>query len=169
MSPLKFRAAVATLWLVAANVPGAFAKDKRTEAQAQVIDQAEFPCSDCFFGASKHFYCFAAGKDILLAYQKTPAINFMNSSKNYLEPARPAWAAWKPGAAAVPVTYDQKHIWLTRGDLRTASGFLAGLKGVAIWATRGQGKKVKLSRTSISDVFMNDNRCHVASSPVKAQ
>jgi hypothetical protein len=134
----------------------------RVQAQAHLIDHADFLCSNCFFGASKQYYCFEAGDKILIAYQKTPVLNWEDPSKNYLTPARPAWTPWTaPGeGGAVPITYDAKNIWITRADMRkAASGFLGRVRNAAIWASHGEGKKVKLTRSSMGDIFLNDNRC----------
>jgi hypothetical protein len=141
------------------------------QAQAHLLDHAEFLCSNCFFGASKYYYCFSADDKILIAYQKTPVLNYEDQSRNYLTPAHPAWTSWSaPGeGAAVPISYDDKHIWITRADLKKAShGFWAEVKGAAIWASRGEGKKVKLTRSSMADIFLNDDRCRAAGAPATA-
>src|SRR5579862_6661913 len=43
----------AALCLAGLHAPSAFAADQRTQAQAQVLDRAEFACDNCFFGARK--------------------------------------------------------------------------------------------------------------------
>jgi hypothetical protein len=143
--------------------PICFAADAdRVQAQAHLLDHAEFLCSNCFFGASKHYYCFAADDKILIAYQKTPVLNYEDNSKNYLTPARPAWTPWSaPGeGAAVPISYDDKYIWIDRPEIKKAPhGFWGQVKGAAIWATHGEGKKVRLTRSSMGDIFINDDRC----------
>jgi len=146
--------------------PACFGADAdRVQAQARLLDHAEFLCSNCFFGTSEHYYCFAADNKILIAYQKTPVLNYTDKSKNYLTPAHPAWTPWSaPGEnGAVPISYDDKHIWITRADIKKAtSGFWAQLKGAAIWASRGEGKQVRLTRSTMGDIFLNDDRCRAA-------
>lgn len=160
----------AALSLAGLHAPSAVAAEQRTQAQAQVLDRAEFACDNCFFGARKEFYCFSAGNQILIAYQKTPVINYTEKSKNYLTPVRPSWTTWTPSGETVPISYDQKHIWLSRDEVaKAAPGFWARLKHTAIWASHGEGKKVKLTRSNVSDIFMNDNRCHAAPPVATAQ
>jgi len=119
---------------------GAKASD-RVEAQAQVLDHAEFLCDNCFFGASDYYFCFAADNAILVAYQSIPVINWEDKSKNYLTKVRHAWTPWTPaGAAAVPISYDDKYIWVSRPN----------------------GKKVKLHRSSLRDIFTNSPQCRQA-------
>jgi len=148
--------------LVAA--PVCFAADHpQTQAQAQLLDHAEFLCDNCFFGASKYYYCFAADNKILIGYQKTPVFNYADDSKNYLTGIRPSWTAWSAPGQTVPVGYSEKHIWLTRpSPEKPLHGFWSHLKGGGIWASRGQGKKVKLTRSSMSDIFIHDARCRAA-------
>ena len=62
----------------------------RQQAQAQLLDRAEFLCDNCFFGASDYYYCFAADNKILVGYQRTPVLNYRDQSKNYLAPAHPS-------------------------------------------------------------------------------
>lgn len=109
------------------------------QAQAQVLDHAEFLCDNCFFGASDYFFCFAAGDQILVAYQKTPVMNWEDKSKNYLTKVYHAWAPWAAPGTTVPISYDEKHIWVSRAN----------------------GKKVKLHRSPVRDIFSN-SQCRQA-------
>ena len=142
---------------------GAAAKPQ--QAQAQVLDRAEYLCSDCFFGASDYYYCFAADNQVLIAYQRTRVLNYQDQSKNYLAPARPRWAAWSAPSQTVPISYDNKHIWVSRDERKPEKqSFWAHLKGFGIWASRGDSKQVKLTRSSMGDIFTNDVRCRRADS-----
>src|ERR1700759_1291325 len=85
--------------VLAAAMPLVRAADRpRPQVEAHLLDQAVFPCVNCFFGATKQFYCFDAGNQILLGYQKVPTMNWEDSSKNFLTPVHPTWAAWKAAA-----------------------------------------------------------------------
>ena len=141
----------------------------RAQAQAQLLDHAEFRCSDCFFGASKYYYCFQADNKILIGYQKMPVFNFTDQSKNYLTQIRPAWGAWNTENATVPIAYDDKYIWLARRPAPKPHGFWASLKGDMVHASHGEGKQVRLRRSDMSDIFINDGRCHApaATAPAK--
>lgn len=163
--PQSFRSPVCAAFGMAALLAPtpSFAKGHdRTQAQAQVLDRAEFACDNCFFGAAKEYYCFAAGSQILIGYQKTPTMNYTDKSKNFLTGARPAWKTWQPAGETVPISYDAKHIYLTRDVAKAAPGFWAHLKRGFVWASRGKGARVTLNRSTMSDIFINDNRCHVA-------
>jgi hypothetical protein len=138
-----------------------------TQAQAQLLDHAEMLCDNCFFGASKYFYCFAADNKILIGYQKTPVLNWQDPSKNYFTPVRPKWAAWGPAGETMPIAYDPKHIWVARPEGASPHGFWSNVKAFAIWSTRGKSKKVRLTRSSMGDIF-KDARCQAAA-PRKAQ
>src|SRR5580658_9503825 len=85
----------------------------KQQAQAQLLDHAEFLCANCFFGASDYYYCFAADNKILIGYQRTPVLNWEDKSKNYLAPAHPAWAAWTAPGQTAPISYDDKYIWVS--------------------------------------------------------
>jgi hypothetical protein len=123
--------------------PVSFGADKdRQQAQAQLLDHAEFLCDNCFFAPSQYYYCFAAGNQILVGYQSTPVLNWGDKSKNYLSIAHPEWAAWIPPGPAVPISYDAKHIWVSRAD----------------------SKQVKLKRSSKRDIFANNDQCRAADS-----
>jgi hypothetical protein len=135
----------------------------RQPAQAQLLDHAAFLCDNCFFGASDYYYCFAADNKILVGYQRTPVMNFQDKSKNYLAPVHPSWTAWTAPGQTVPISYDDKHIWIDRPK-PARHGFLGHLKSLAFWASRADGKQVRLTRSCIRDIFTNNDQCRGASS-----
>lgn len=167
MNRLRFSSLALTASFVALSIPAppgfAASPASRTQAQAQLLDHAEFLCSDCFFGASKYYYCFQADNKILIGYQKTPSLNYTDQSKNYLTQIRPAWAAWRAEGAAIPISYDDKYIWVARPPAPKPHGFWGGLKGDMVHVSHGEGKQVRLKRSTMSDIFINDGRCHAPS------
>ena len=154
------QASVCVVASLAASVSVASAAE-RQRAEAQLLDHAEFLCANCFFGASKYYYCFEADNQVLVGYQKTPVLNWMDKSKNDLAPVHPAWAAWNAPGPTVPISYDEKHIWLNR-EKEVRRGFWASLKGLAFWVSRGDDKRVKLTRSSMRDIFTNSDKCRNA-------
>jgi hypothetical protein len=140
----------------------------RQQAQAQLLDRAAFLCDNCFFGASDYYYCFAADSKILVGYQRTPVLNYQDKSKNYLAPAHPSWAAWTAPGQTVPISYDERHIWIDRPQQVPRRGFVGHLKSFAFWASRADGKQVRLKRSSIRDIFANSDQCRGVDKP-KAQ
>jgi hypothetical protein len=138
----------------------------RQQAEARLLDQAAFLCSNCFFGPSTYYYCFEAGDEILIGYQRTPVLNWQDKTKNYLTSVHSTWTAWKPPGQTVPVSYDAKHIWLRRPDAGAAGhGVTADLKAVGKWLSRDDSKEVKLTRSSKSDIFINQPRCRQGGGP----
>jgi len=134
----------------------------RPQVPAQLLDHAEFLCANCFFGASKYYYCFAAGDQILVGYEKTPVLNWEDQSKNYLTTVRPKWAPWTAPGETMPISYDDKHIWVTRPVVQPGKeNVWAHLRGFAFWASRGESKQVKLQRGNLRDIFTNNDRCRV--------
>ena len=117
-----------------------FAAADRPQVQAQLLDHAEVPCANCLFGPSYHYYCFEADNKILIGYQRTPTLNWQDESKNYLTKVHRGWTVWTPPGQTLPISYDEKHIWVTRPE----------------------GKPVKLTQTYSRDVFSGDNRCQEA-------
>jgi hypothetical protein len=135
----------------------------RQQAQAQLLDHAEFLCANCLLGASDYYYCFAADDKVLVGYQKTPVLNWRDKSKNYLTTVHPAWAAWAAPGQTVPISYDDKHIWVSRPDGKPAPrDFWTHVKAFAFWVSLGDGKQVKLTRSSVRDIFTNNDRCRGA-------
>jgi len=156
----QIRMAVCLAAWLAAQV--SFAADApRQQAQAQLLDQAEFLCDNCFFGPNNYHYCFAADNQILIGYQTTRVLNYTDKSKNYLTKVRPRWAAWTAPGQTVPISYDAKHIWVSRADITPKRNFWGQVKAFGIWATRGDNKQVRLTRSSMRDIFTND-RCRGA-------
>jgi hypothetical protein len=127
-----------SIWAVALLAFGA-APD-RHQVQAQLLDHAELPCANCFFGTSHHYFCFVAGGKVLIGHQKTRVLNWTDESKNYLTKVHRGWTAWTPPGQTVPLSYDDEHIWVTRPD----------------------GKQVRLSQDYSLDIFTNDKRCRDA-------
>ena len=160
------RSVIRTLVCVAASLaaPVSFGADAgRQQAEAQLLDHAEFLCANCFFGPSDYYYCFAADDKVLVGYQRTPVLNWQDKSKNYLTGVHPAWAAWTAPGQTVPISYDDKHIWVSRADGKQVKPDLwAHLKAVAFWVSRGDSKQVKLTRSSMRDIFTNNDRCRAA-------
>ncbi len=114
------------------------AAPERQQAQAQLLDHAEALCDNCFFGPSYYYYCFAADNKVLIGYQRTQVLNWEDKSKNYLTRVHPAWKVWDAPGEAIPLSYDDKHIWVTRPDGK---------------------KQVKMHRISSGDIFLNNNQC----------
>jgi len=133
----------------------------RQQAQAQLLDRAAFLCDNCFFGASDYYYCFAADNKILVGYQRTPVLNYQDKSKNYLAPAHPSWAAWTAPGQTVPISYDDKYIWVDR-EKQVRRGFWGHLKALAFWASRADGKQVRLKQSSLRDIFIDNDQCRGA-------
>ena len=146
--------------LIAASISCGSAAE-RPEAQAHLLDQAEFLCANCFFGASNYYYCFEVDNKILVGYQKTPVLNWQDKSKNYLAPVHPAWAVWTPPGQTVPISYDDKHIWISR-DRPARQGFWSHMRGFAFWVSRGDDKRVKLTRSPMRDIFTHNDACRTA-------
>jgi len=97
-------------------------------------------CDNCFFGPSYYYYCFEADNKILIAYQRTPVLNWEDKSKNYLTRAHKSWTVWTPPGESLPISYDGTHIWVARPS----------------------GKPVKLIQNYSRDVFINNDRCREA-------
>jgi len=132
----------------------------RRQVPAQLLDHAEFLCANCFFGPSDYYYCFAADDKVLIGYQRTPVLNWRDQSKNYLTPVHRAWEAWTASGQTVPISYDDKHIWVSRADGKhVGRGLWGHVKLAAMWITRADSKKVKLTRSSLRDIFTGSDRC----------
>ncbi len=153
------RALRTPLCLAAVVAPLAFAADApRQQASARVLDHAEFLCDNCFFGASDYYYCFDAGGKILIGYQKAPVLDWRDRTRNYLTPVHPGWESWTAPGSAVPIVYDDKHIWVARPAAPEAKGFGGHLKAAARWFGRSHGKQVRLTESSTRDMF-HDAQC----------
>jgi hypothetical protein len=134
-----FRTLILMSALAAPALLGAAAE--REQVQAQLLDHAEALCDNCFFGPSYYYYCFAADNKVLIGYQRTQVLNWEDKSKNYLTRAHSAWKVWEAPGETVPLSYDDKHIWVTRPDGK---------------------KQVKMHRISSSDIFLNNQQCQDA-------
>jgi len=132
------------------------------QASAQLLDRAAFLCDNCFFGASEYYYCFEADHKILVGYQKAPVLNWRDKSRNYLTAEHPGWEEWAAPGQTVPIAYDGKHIWVARAPAPPASGFRAHLRTLALWAGRAHGKQVRLTQSSMRDIFTNNAQCRGA-------
>jgi hypothetical protein len=136
------------------------AAEDRPQVDAQLLDRAAFLCSNCFFGPSTYYYCFAVDEKIVIGYQRSPVLNWQDKSKNYLASIHSSWAAWTSPGQTVPIRYDAKHIWINRGEGKPAShGLVADLKAAGKWVSRDNSKEVKLARSSKTDIFTNEPRC----------
>jgi hypothetical protein len=146
-------------------VPATFgAGADRTKAQAQLLDRAAFLCDNCFFGASDYYYCFAVDNKVMVGYQRTPVLNWEDPSKNYLSKEHPSWEAWTAPSQTVPVSYDDKYIYITR-ETKARPGFTGHLKSFAFWATRADSKVVRLKPSDKRDIFMNSAQCRGTDKP----
>ncbi len=135
----------------------------RQQAQAQLLDHAEFLCANCLFGASDYFYCFAADNKILIGYQRTRVLNWQDETKNYLTGVHGGWAAWTAPGQTVPISYDDKHIWVSRAEVKQVRrGLRANVKAMARWVIRADSKQVRLTRSPLRDIFANNDRCRDA-------
>jgi hypothetical protein len=146
-----------------AATPSFGAAAGRQQADAQLLDRAAFLCSNCFFGPSTYYYCFAVDEKIVIGYQRTPVFNWEDKSKNYLTPIHNSWAAWTAPGQTVPISYDAKHIWVSRPEGKPPShGLVADLRSAGKWISRDNSKMVRLTRTSKRDIFPNESRCRAA-------
>jgi hypothetical protein len=134
------------------------------KVQAQLLDHAEFLCANCFFGASSYYFCFAADNKILVGYQKTPVLNWQDPSKNYLDEAHRAWTPWTAPGETIPISYDDKHIWLSRPEGKPAKqSFWDQVKTMALW----KRDRVKLTRSSMRDIFTHNAQCRADADKAK--
>jgi hypothetical protein len=152
LAPVCVAAALAAPASFAAAAP-------RQQANAQLLDHAEFLCDNCFFGPSEHYYCLAADNLVLVGYQKSPVLTWQDKSKNHLTPIHHGWAAWEASGQTIPISYDDKHIWVSRDQPANRGA----LRRFAFWASRQNEKEVKLKRSSMRDIFLRSDRCRGAS------
>lgn len=125
-------------WLALAVSFGA--PTERERVRAQLLEHAELLCTNCFFGTSDYYYCFAADDKTLIGYQRIPVLNWRDKSKNYLRRVHQEWTAWTAPDQSIPISYDDKHLWVARPD----------------------GKQVKLTQDYSRDIFTNNDRCQHA-------
>lgn len=112
----------------------------KPQVQAQVLDQNQYACASCFFGASTYYYCFEADNKVLIGYEKIPTMNWIDPQKNWLTKVHKSWRPWVADGQTVPLRYDEKHIWLTGPN----------------------GKQVRLSQDYTTDIFINNQKCRAA-------
>ena len=125
---------------LAGAAPALFAASaERKQAQAQILEQASFPCPNCFFGNAYYFFCFQADNQILLAQDKIPTMNYSDSRRNFLGKVHKSWRSPTPSAEPLTIQYDDKHVWMPRAD----------------------GKLIRLKRENSRDVFTNP-QCRAA-------
>lgn len=115
------------------------AADAPKEASAQLLDHADVLCVNCFLGRSDYFYCFAADNKILIGHRKTEVVNWSDGSKNYFTRLHPGSAAWAAPGPSIPISYDDKYIWVPAE----------------------RGKKIKLTQIYSKDVF-TERQCRDA-------
>jgi hypothetical protein len=160
-TPFPFFARVCVGALLAASAALA-TPPPRHEVQAQLLDQAALLCDNCFFGASNYYYCFSADSMVLIGYQRTPVVNWWDKSKNYLVKAHPSWTALDAPTETIPVSYDNKHIWVNRADQDAVKNARGRLHAVI-----KENPEVRLIRDSSKDVFTN-KQCQEAVRAAKA-
>src|ERR1700722_16385982 len=57
--------------VLAASIPASFgAAADRKEGQATLLEENEYPCSNCFFGTSDYYFCFSVDSKIVIAHDK---------------------------------------------------------------------------------------------------
>lgn len=136
---MKQAAIFFALMVIQASYSPAAAPDT-PQVQAQVLDQNEYPCANCFFGSSTYYYCFEADSKVLIGYEKIPTMNWIDPQKNWLTKVHKSWRPWAADGQTVPLRYDEKHIWVTGPN----------------------GKQVKLKQDYGTDIFVNNQKCRTA-------
>ena len=92
------------------------ASAERKEAEARILEQEKYPCVNCFFGAADYFFCFEADSQVLVAHDKSPTMNWTDGNKNYLGKVHKSWKIPAASGESVKIEYDEKHVWIPRGD-----------------------------------------------------
>ena len=67
--------------------------DQAPQVQAKLLDHNGYSCANCFFGASTYYFCFEAGRQVLIGYEKIPTMNWTDSSTNWLTKVHRVMAA----------------------------------------------------------------------------
>lgn len=111
-----------------------------SEVHAKLLDSNQLLCTNCFFGASKYYYCFEADQKVLIGYQKVPVLNWQDPASNDLTKVHKSWKPLNAEGQSIPLRYDEKDIWVTRPD----------------------GKTVKLKQDYSTDIFVNNPDCRKA-------
>lgn len=163
---IRFLISTLLLIVLCAAAPFSFGEVKGQQAQAQVLDHTEIFCSNCFFGATDYYYCFAVNNKIMIGVQRVPAVNWQDDSKNYLTKFHKQWKPWDSPGETVPVIYNDKHIWVSRtaGQPEASEHGAVSAPFRAIRSAFGGGEKdVRLDVSSLRDLFTNNDRCRSAS------
>src|SRR5665213_3137977 len=134
-SLVRMSACMAAFLMASTAIFGATAD--RQQVQATLLDRAQVLCDNCFFGPSYYYFCFEAGNKILIGYQRTRVLNWEDKSKNYLTKVHKKWTVWTPPGETVPISYDDRHIWVAGPN----------------------GKPLKLTQNYSLDVFITNDRC----------
>lgn len=159
-SHARFAARLAVCVAAALAAPFAFGADAGpAKTQAVLLDHAEFPCANCFFGVSDRYYCFAADNKVLIGHYRVPVLNWKDDSKNYLTSVHGGWADWSASGRAVPIRYNDRNIWMPRPEKEIKHGFGASVKAALVWIARAKSKEVKLARSSPRDIFIKNEQC----------
>jgi hypothetical protein len=127
-------------WIISGLALTALAATDRPQVQARLLDSNEYRCSNCFFGTSSYYFCFAAGDKTLIGFQKTPELNWKEHSSNLLTKVHKQWVPWVSEGQTVPLSFDDKFIYVTKPD----------------------GKQVKLKQDYGTDIFINSRQCRGA-------
>ena len=131
-------------------------------ASADELDHAVFPCANCFFGTSDHYYCFATDNKVLIGHRRAPVMNWRDSSKNALPKLHGGWADWNVPGQNVALRYDDQYIWLPRPAEEPKRGVWASMKAATAWVFRAKSKQVRLTRSTPRDIFAGNERCRGA-------
>lgn len=131
---------ILSLFILAVSVPAlSAAENKGQETQAQILEQANFDCANCFFGAGDYYFCFEANNKVMLAHDKVYMFNWTDPSKNYFGKVYSRWKIPNPSGQSVTIQYNDRHVWMPRAD----------------------GKQVRLTLDYSRDIF-TDSRCRAA-------
>jgi len=126
---------------IAAAVPATFgAAADRKEGQATLLEQNSYPCNNCLFGASDYYFCFAVDNKVLIAHDKIPTFNWVDSNKNYLGKLHGSWRGASPAGQTMKIEYDDQHVWMPRAD----------------------GKEIRLKQDYKRDIFVVNQQCRDA-------
>jgi|SRR5579871_2678542 len=138
---------VSTALALAAAAPFVFAASaERKEAQARILEQTSIPCSNCFFGRSEYYFCFAADNKILLAQDKIPTFNWHDNRRNFFGKVYGPWKRPSTSGDTITIQYDDEHVWIPRTG----------------------GKQLRLKQDYSRDIFTNQQcRSAVRNSAIK--
>jgi len=126
--------------LFIALVASGLAAPATSDVQGKLLDSNQLLCTNCFFGASKYYYCFEADNRILIGRQTSPVLNWQDPASNDLVKLHKSWKSLNPEGQTIPLRYDDRNIWVTRPD----------------------GKTVKLKQDYSTDIFVHSPECRKA-------